>query len=80
MRSHGVGASKDAIANGGSTTTTPVTHAVMLFFVTAGQNGENLGSDEEQIVLAVYQLYDIKNNKVMWILFNHTHSLLRFIG
>jgi len=39
-------------------------HLVCLFCVTAGQNGENLGSDEEQIVLFVYLLYDIANNKV----------------
>lgn len=39
-------------------------HLVCLFCVTAGQNGENLGSDEEQIVLFVYLLYDVANNKV----------------
>ena len=44
--------------------TTTTTHLVCLFCVTAGQNGENLGSDEEQIVLFVYLLYDIANNKV----------------
>jgi len=38
-------------------------HLVCLFCVTAGQNGENLGSDEEQIVLFVYLLYDVTNNK-----------------
>jgi len=43
---------------------TTTSHLVCLFCVTAGQNGENLGSDEEQIVLFVYLLYDIANNKV----------------
>ena len=43
---------------------TTMSHLVCLFCVTAGQNGENLGSDEEQIVLFVYLLYDIANNKV----------------
>lgn len=40
------------------------THIVCAFCVTAGQNGENLGSDEEQIVQFVYLLYDLANNKV----------------
>jgi len=44
--------------------TATTSHLVCLFCVTAGQNGENLGSDEEQIVLFVYLLYDIANNKV----------------
>lgn len=39
-------------------------HLVILFVVTAGQNGENLGSDEEQIILFVYLLFDVTNNKV----------------
>ena len=39
-------------------------HLVCLFVSTAGQNGENLGSDETQIVLVVYLLYDVSNNKV----------------
>jgi len=43
---------------------TTTSHLVCLFCVTAGQNGENLGSDEEQIVLFVYLLHDIANNKV----------------
>jgi len=43
---------------------TTTSHLVCLFCVTAGQNGENLGSDEEQIVLFVYLLYDVANNKV----------------
>ena len=39
-------------------------HLICLFCVTAGQNGENLGADEQQIVEIVYLLYDIANNKV----------------
>ncbi len=41
-----------------------VSHLVVLFCTTAGQNAENLGSDEEQTVSLVYLLYDIANNKV----------------
>lgn len=44
--------------------TMAVSHLVVLFCTTAGQNAENLGSDEEQIVSLVYLLYDIANNKV----------------
>ena len=39
-------------------------HLVVLFCVSAGKNGEELGSDEEQIVFLVYLLYDVTNNKV----------------
>ena len=42
----------------------PPPYLVSLFTVTAGQNGENLGSDEEQVVFFVYLLYDVPNNKV----------------
>ncbi|ESO06931.1 hypothetical protein HELRODRAFT_139357, partial [Helobdella robusta] len=45
------------------------TSLVCLFFVTSGQNGENLGSDEEQIVLFVHMIYDLKENKVCIQLF-----------
>lgn len=41
------------------------THLVVLFTVTAGQNGENLGSDEEQIAFFVYILFDLVNNKII---------------
>ncbi|KAK7469858.1 hypothetical protein BaRGS_00036136 [Batillaria attramentaria] len=40
-------------------------HLVMLFTVSAGKNGEDLGSDEEQIVFLVFLLYDVTNNKVV---------------
>ena len=53
---------------------TMTSHLVCLFCVTAGQNGENLGSDEEQIVSFVYLLYDISNNKVSY---GTAYSLLR---
>lgn len=39
-------------------------YLVVLFCATAGKNGEELGVDEEQIVLFVYLLYDVPNNKV----------------
>ena len=42
-------------------------HIIIVFVATAGQNGENLGSDEAQIVLFVYLLYDVSNNKVRHI-------------
>jgi len=45
-------------------------HLVCLFLVTAGQNDENLGVDEEQIVEVVYLLYDVTNNKVGFISFS----------
>ncbi|XP_076449864.1 RNA-binding protein fusilli-like isoform X2 [Babylonia areolata] len=40
-------------------------HLVLLFCVSAGKNGEELGSDEEQIVYLVYLLYDVYSNKVV---------------
>ena len=39
-------------------------HLVSFFVSTAGKNGDELGSDEEQIVQIVYLLYDQNNNKV----------------
>ncbi|XP_055892353.1 epithelial splicing regulatory protein 1-like isoform X1 [Biomphalaria glabrata] len=40
-------------------------HIVCFFVTTAGKNGDELGSDEEQIVQVVYLLYDQNNNKVV---------------
>ncbi len=40
------------------------THLLVLYLVTAGKNGEKLGTDEEQIVLLSYLLYDVANKKV----------------
>ena len=40
------------------------TYLVALFCASAGRNGEDLGADEEQIVLFVYLLFDVTNNKV----------------
>ncbi|XP_070189517.1 epithelial splicing regulatory protein 1-like isoform X2 [Littorina saxatilis] len=40
-------------------------HLVVLFVVSAGKNGDELGADEEQIVYLVYLLYDVTNNKVV---------------
>ena len=45
-------------------------HIIIVFMATAGQNGENLGSDEAQIVSFVYLLYDVSNNKVRRIFFH----------
>ena len=39
-------------------------HLLVFHTVTAGKNGEKLGSDEEQIVLMTYLLYDVTNRKV----------------
>ncbi|VDI45110.1 epithelial splicing regulatory protein 1-like isoform X1 [Mytilus galloprovincialis] len=40
-------------------------HLLIFFCATAGKNGEELGNDEEQIVLFVYLLYDVSNCKVI---------------
>ncbi|KAK3085541.1 hypothetical protein FSP39_004993 [Pinctada imbricata] len=40
-------------------------HILVIFCATAGKNGEELGVDEEQIVLFVYLLFDITNCKVV---------------
>ena len=39
-------------------------YLVALFCASAGKNGEELGVDEEQIILFVYLLFDVPNNKV----------------
>ena len=52
-------------------------HIIIVFVATAGQNGENLGSDEAQIVSFVYLLYDVSNNKVRRIFF---HLILYFFS
>lgn len=39
-------------------------HLLALFCATTGKNCEDLGVDEEQIVLLVYLLFDVSNNKV----------------
>ncbi|XP_041376014.1 epithelial splicing regulatory protein 1-like isoform X2 [Gigantopelta aegis] len=41
------------------------TYLVALFCASAGRNGEDLGADEEQIVLFVILLFDVTNNKVV---------------
>ncbi|GAB1600064.1 epithelial splicing regulatory protein 1-like isoform X4 [Argonauta hians] len=40
-------------------------HILVLFCATTGKNNEELGVDEEQIVLLVYLLFDVTNNKVV---------------
>ena len=37
---------------------------VVFHVVSAGLNGDNLGSDEEDIVLIIYLVYDAEKNKV----------------
>ncbi len=41
-------------------------HLLIFNVVTAGKNGDDLGSDEEQIVLLSYLLYEVANRKVSW--------------
>ena len=41
-----------------------VSHLVCLFCVSAGQNGESLGTDEEQIIEIDCLVFDIARNKV----------------
>lgn len=38
----------------------------ILFCVTSGQNGENLGCDEQEIISLCYLIFDIKNLKVIF--------------
>ena len=44
-------------------------HLVLFQIVSAGQNGVELGSDEEQIVYLLYAIHDVQHNKVKGILF-----------
>ena len=46
-------------------------HLLVFHTVTAGKNGEKLGTDEEQIVLLTYLLYDVGNRKVCMTRFKH---------
>lgn len=39
-------------------------YLVVFYCATAGQNDENIGADEEEIVLLVWLVIDIANNKV----------------
>lgn len=43
---------------------TPSPYLCLLFVATAGQQGVALGADEEEIVLLVYVVLDLANNKV----------------
>ena len=54
-------------------------YLVVLFQATGGKSGEDLGSDEEQICIFVYLLYDVTNNKVRTMAFisiNRFHIFL----
>ena len=41
-------------------------HLVLFQVVSAGQNGAELGSDEEQIVYLLYAIHDVQHNKVIF--------------
>jgi len=42
----------------------PASHLGVLFVATAGQNGPNLGCDEEEIVLLVLSIVKVSTNEV----------------
>lgn len=42
-------------------------YLVIFYAVSAGQNGPNLGADEEEIVLIVYLILDVANNKIVGV-------------
>ena len=46
-------------------------HLVLFQIVSAGQNGVELGSDEEQIVYLLYAIHDVQHNKVKRNIFFH---------
>ena len=46
-------------------------HLVLFQIVSAGQNGAELGSDEEQIVYLLYAIHDVQHNKVKGTFFFH---------
>ena len=48
-------------------------HLVLFQIVSAGQNGAELGSDEEQIVYLLYAIHDVQHNKVKGIFFFTLH-------
>ena len=52
-------------------------HLVLFQVVSAGQNGPELGSDEEQIVYLLYAIHDVQHNKVKFPIFYIFESLLR---
>lgn len=66
--------------------TGPPTHLTVFYAATAGKQGEELGSDESQIVNLVYLLFDVLNNKVLcnlnlcscWFLYIFTNLSLSF--
>ena len=45
-------------------------HLVLFQIVSAGQNGAELGSDEEQIVYLLYAIHDVQHNKVKGFFFH----------
>ena len=53
-----------SLVDSGNIMAGPPSHLTILHVATAGKQGEELGSDESQIVNIVYLLYDVLNNKV----------------
>ena len=56
-------------------------HLLIYFCASAGKNGEDLGLDEEQIVLFVYLLFDVTNCKVsiqlhFYLVVSYTHCIV----
>ncbi|XP_067937467.1 epithelial splicing regulatory protein 1-like isoform X1 [Watersipora subatra] len=47
------------------------THLTVFYIATAGKQGEELGSDESQIVNLVYLLFDVLNNKIVTVQQHH---------
>lgn len=45
-------------------------HLLICFCATAGKNGEEIGVDEQQIVLFVSLLFDVTNCKVSYLSMN----------
>ena len=48
-------------------------YLVVFYCVSAGQNGPDLGSDEEEIVLLVYWVIDLHSNQVSFFRSNCFH-------
>ena len=49
-------------------------YLVIYHAISAGQNGPNLGCDEEEIVMILYLVLNVAENKVSFIQFHMNHS------
>ena len=54
-------------------------YLVLFHSVSCGQNGPNLGADEQDIVLIVYLILDITNNKVIHFVYCLPHAYMLLI-